>query len=550
MLQPSSSASVLGDFSQSRITLRGTSYRLHVKPDGYFINEQLLSGGEREHRVDYTLGSRRIQHYLTRLADGRIIVLPPSWDVLRKQWFHNFDIVDPQETEGGAVQVWNKSCYSCHVTREEKNFDAASNTYNTTWQDFGTSCERCHGQGAGHMLLHRETPANSSGDDITRLGGLDPARSTAVCAQCHSLRDMLTKTFAPGQNYLDSFMPILEYGQKKDHDPAYWVDGRPRRFSNDAIGFWQSACFMRGDATCLSCNANVHDPAIPANRIIREEPNALCSGCHGTLSINVANHSHHAAGSRGSECVECHMPRSVFSLKAEIRDHSMSIPDPENTLRHGIPNACGNCHRNRDATWAADRVRSWYGPDSGRKEIHRAKAFRAAGAGDKAAIPLLLSILNEASEGTLARANALGHLSRFPADERVVKALQNSLQDPDPLLRAVAAVRAVGSEGLSVALADPVRSVRVGAAFSIVNLRVQIPAGKSADALESVSREYEERASILADDGPEQFNLGGFELLRGNPAAAEKAFRASMKLDGRLPSLLPRVRMAGAEAAR
>jgi predicted CXXCH cytochrome family protein len=301
MLQPSSSASVLGDFSQPRITLRGTSYRLHVKPDGYFINEQLLSGGEREHRVDYTLGSRRIQHYLTRLADGRIIVLPPSWDVLRKQWFHNFDIVDPQETEGGAVQVWNKSCYSCHVTREEKNFDAASNTYNTTWQDFGTSCERCHGQGAGHMLLHRETPANSSGDDITRLGGLDPARSTAVCAQCHSLRDMLTKTFAPGQNYLDSFMPILEYGQKKDHDPAYWVDGRPRRFSNDAIGFWQSACFMRGDATCLSCHANVHDPAIPANRIIREEPNALCSGCHGTLSINVANHSHHAAGSRGSE---------------------------------------------------------------------------------------------------------------------------------------------------------------------------------------------------------------------------------------------------------
>ena len=43
------------------------------------------------------------------------------------------------------------------------------------------------------------------------------------------------------------------------------------------------------------------------------------------------------------------MPRTVLSIKAEIRDHSMSIPVPENTIHHGIPNACNVCHQDRDA---------------------------------------------------------------------------------------------------------------------------------------------------------------------------------------------------------
>ena len=70
--------------------------------------------------MDYTLGNRRIQHYLTTLSTGRVIVLAPSWDVLRKQWFHNFDIADPDETSEVLVQVWNKNCFSWHVSRREK----------------------------------------------------------------------------------------------------------------------------------------------------------------------------------------------------------------------------------------------------------------------------------------------------------------------------------------------------------------------------------------------------------------------------------------------
>ena len=42
-----------------------------------------------ENRVDYTLGNRRIQHYLTTRSNGEIHVLHTSWDVKRHEWFED-----------------------------------------------------------------------------------------------------------------------------------------------------------------------------------------------------------------------------------------------------------------------------------------------------------------------------------------------------------------------------------------------------------------------------------------------------------------------------
>src|SRR5471032_2504448 len=123
MVQPATATAVKGDFTRGQVQLRGALYRLRQSDGVYYITETYLTGKPIEHRIDYTLGNRRIQHYLTTLPDGRIFVLPPSWDILRKQWFHNFDIGDPDESGEVEVQLWNKDCYSCHVSQEEKNFD-------------------------------------------------------------------------------------------------------------------------------------------------------------------------------------------------------------------------------------------------------------------------------------------------------------------------------------------------------------------------------------------------------------------------------------------
>jgi hypothetical protein len=103
MGQPATPQGIKGDFSRGQVELRGSTYGLRERNGDYYITESYLTGQPQEHRVDYTLGNRRIQHYLTTLPDGRIVVLPPTWDVQRKQWFHNMDIADPDETDD--VQV-------------------------------------------------------------------------------------------------------------------------------------------------------------------------------------------------------------------------------------------------------------------------------------------------------------------------------------------------------------------------------------------------------------------------------------------------------------
>src|SRR5262245_45994827 len=79
MLQPATPTSVKGDFTRGAIQLRGLEYRLAQRDGAYYITESYLTGKAQEHRVDFTLGNRRIQHYLTKLASGRIVVLAPSW---------------------------------------------------------------------------------------------------------------------------------------------------------------------------------------------------------------------------------------------------------------------------------------------------------------------------------------------------------------------------------------------------------------------------------------------------------------------------------------
>lgn len=535
MLQAAGLKSVLGDFGQAQISLHGSPYKLRTSKGEYFVTLPAEKGTEaHEVRVDYTLGSRRIQHYLTKLDDGRIVVLAPSWDVLRKEWFHNMDIVDPEESSEQHVQVWNKNCYSCHVSREQKNFDTAHSKYDTRWQDFGTNCERCHGSGADHAKARASGTANPPAMVVPTQ--LAPTRATMVCAQCHSAREFVAEGFQPGANYFDFFLPILEYGQKMGNDPAYWPDGRTRRFSNDAMGLWQSECFLKGGATCLNCHTDVHDPQIEKNAALKPSANAICTSCHAEIGRNVAQHSRHAEGSAGAACVDCHMPRTVFSVKAEIRDHSISIPVPENTTAHGIPNACNQCHQDRDAKWATAKMDEWYGMASRAKLKNRADAFTAARAGDAASIDPLLTILRNTAQGPIARANAVGHLGRFPEDARVVDALREALADPEAIVRAVAAQRMPSRDmspavvaALTKALEDPVRSVRVGAVLSLVD-GGRAPAGP---ALERAKKEYLDRADIHIDDPATQFNAGIFSLLLNDREAAMRALKAVPRGDSK-----------------
>ncbi len=533
MIQPARAETALGDFSQSRLTLHGKPYRLRSANGVLYITESSLTGKPVEHRVDYTLGNRRIQHYLTTIDRGRIVVLPPTWDVLRREWFDNVDIIRPDAQDANPVQQWNKDCVGCHVSQQDNRYATATRTYDTTWVDFGTSCERCHGPGSAHIARSTTADATSGGTTaIVRPTRLDASTSSMVCAQCHSLRDAVAPGFRSGENYYDYFVPKLEYTPRKEQDPVYWDDGRPRRFSNDAIGLWQSRCFLKGGLTCATCH-DAHRPDVDRHPELAATNNGLCTRCHEAIGSALTEHTRHLPASTGSSCVECHMPRTVVSIKAKIRDHSMSLPAPENTVALGIPNACNECHADRPADWAVATLEKWWPGGRRAGVVERAATFAAARQARPDALPRLLAIAHDAEQGPLMQANALGYLRQYP-DAEARAALVAALTADHPLLRMVAASSLAGSGGpaaLWQALDDPRRAVRLSALVSIVNSGGRPPAAGDRARFARVSAEFVEQARMHEDDHVTQTDLGLVHLLNGDLERAAESLLISRALE-------------------
>jgi predicted CXXCH cytochrome family protein len=550
IMQRATERSVVGDFAVGKVSLRGSTYLLQHRNGNYFITEPVLRGKAWEHRVEYTLGNHRIQQYLTTLPDGRIVLLPATWDKIRKKWVHDVDIENPEEDPGAQVQVWNKTCYSCHVSQEQKNFDLQHNRYHTTWQNFGVNCERCHGPGSKHVAgatgataINAKTRAAVT-RAIVNPARLDPASSTMICAQCHSLRDIYVDEFKAGANYYNFFLPVMEYRLPASKDPAYWPDGRPRWLSNEALAFWQSECFLKGGATCVTCHSDPHTINVDRNPQLRPGNNALCTQCHTAIAANVSMHTHHAPNSSGSSCVECHMPPTVIGLQVWIRDHSISVPVPENTIRHGIPNACNLCHKDQNAERALQQMNAWYGDQSRQKLTIRADAFTEARKSNPAAIPALLQILSDPSGGPLIRANAAGYLGNFPGDPSAYDVVLHSFSDPEPLVRATAAIaikpraaqrEAVAPELVSL-LRDPITTVRMSAAIALVAMGVRQVPEEDAERFERAKQLYRARAELDSDDAQQQFAAGRFFFLSGDMDSAVAFFRGSLKLDPMIPA--------------
>ena len=544
MIQPASAASVEGDFSKSRITLRGQPFQLRVADGQYFITESNITGRPREHRVEYTLGSRRIQHYLTTIEKGRIIVLTPSWDVQRRTWFDNMEIVRPDENDQTPVQQWNKNCFGCHVSQQDNHYVPATQTYKTTWTDFGTTCERCHGPGSAHVERYRGGNRADGDRAIVRPTRLDPKTSSMICAQCHSLRDVVDSGYRAGEDYYDYFQPVLEYGPRKDSDPTYWADGRPRRFSNDALGLWQSECFLRGGATCTSCHQDPHLPDVDKNPQLGSASDGLCINCHKSIGASVSSHTRHLAGSPGSSCVECHMPRTVLSIKARIRDHSMSLPAPENTVRFAIPNACNECHADKKASWAMDTLARWWPQGRRAKLVRRAEAFTGGRAGRAEALDSLLAIARDEQAGPLVQANAIGYLSKYP-DQRALNALTLAAKATHPAVRS-AALSGLGlisgdqtlrRSTLMAALDDPARTVRMAALVGVIQMGGGPPIGDDARQFRRVSLELTARARSHEDDAAMQRDLGVILWLAGDLDPAGDALQIAMGLEADRPSV-------------
>jgi len=222
-------------------------------------------------------------------------------------------------------------------------------------------------------------------------------------------------------------------------------------------------------------------------------------------------------------------------------DHSLGVPAPENTVRFGIPNACTECHQDKDATWAVARLAEWYPNGRRSKLVAQAEAFSAGRRRDQTALTALVAIARDVGAPPLVRANALGYLRYYPGTLSET-ALAASAASEHPVMR-LTAVQGLGTPGFSSAVAVPVlthaladerRVVRVGAAVSLTNLGVSSLKGEDGRRFDEAKRDYLTRADFLADDPTALLDVGKFQLLNRDVDAAVSTLAASLRLQGTL----------------
>ncbi len=543
---------VLGDFDDAIFDHFGVTTTFFRRDGAPWVRTDGPDGEPADFEIAYVFGHRPLQQYLVALPGGRMQALGVAWDSRTaeaggQRWFHLYpDEPVPHDDElhwTAPSQNWNHMCAECHSTNLRKGYVVAEDRYETTYAEIDVSCEACHGPGSGHVAWATggAAPADRSGGLVARLGddeafdwetdpesGLprrNPPRTSRTeletCARCHSRRGAFSDDVLPGQPLLQTHRPALL------EEDLYHPDGQILDEVYVYGSFLQSRMHRAG-VTCSDC----HDPhrlGLPAS------PDRVCAGCHAVERYATPDHHHHAAGSAGASCVECHMPARTYMGVDPRRDHSFRVPRPDLTEKIGTPNACGGCHADRDTGWAAAAARGWWGDErpSGR---HFGEAIHAARRGRPGAMEALIDVATEDEVPGIARATAMVLLRDQPSP-RTVEAMRAGLVDEDPLVR----LAALG--GLSFVeadqrrqwaaslLDDPLRLVRIEAARLLADVPDELWTDDQRTAFE---RELDEliAAEMHNADRPEsRLNLGLLHLALGRSGPAEQQYIISLQLD-------------------
>jgi hypothetical protein len=264
--------------------------------------------------------------------------------------------------------TFNTSCYGCHVSQLDSNYDIVSDTYHTKWAEPGINCETCHGPCGEHIRVCKEAPKGTAPKDLMTIRGgraFTVAQNNDTCVTCHAKASPLTKGSMPGSRFFDHYdLVTLEHAD-------YYPDGRDLGENYTLTSWLMSPCVKSGQLSCLHCHTS-------SGRFRQKnDPNQACMPCHKEQVNNSTAHTFHKKDSTGNKCIACHKPTAEFA-RMRRSDHSMLPPSPTASLRYKSPNACNTCHQDETVKWADDWVRKWRKRDYQAPLIYRAGLIAAA----------------------------------------------------------------------------------------------------------------------------------------------------------------------------
>ena len=148
MTKPVAEATIVGDFRDgTKFADHDRSYTFGTKDGKPYVSVSFGGRAPETFTVDYTLGAKRYQGYLSTLPEGRIYVLPVFWHIASRRWVDWKEITPIPDGAHDIRQIWNANCFNCHATNIVQGFDVDEKKYKSTWTEMGIGCEACHGPG-------------------------------------------------------------------------------------------------------------------------------------------------------------------------------------------------------------------------------------------------------------------------------------------------------------------------------------------------------------------------------------------------------------------
>jgi predicted CXXCH cytochrome family protein len=397
---------VRGDFSGASINYRGGS-AVFEKRDGAYVMSLAKGDAKRTYRINQTIGARAFQYYVGTQVAGpepaehhfyhKDHVLPFGYWLAKKEWVPVVHIgpekpdderADPYHPPDSGVYYaeYAASCNSCHTTFPlgdlfaRRPHQVSEHAPARLHYSVGSYLKETHP--AEHAEVVRQM-AGASGPMTSPLADWEaPKYAVTLGVSCEACHLGAKEHVASGGKVRPRFFPesphlSVEAAAAPDpgrtHANLNWAcarchtGGRPTFAAG--MSTWNSVEFS--DAAKGSCYSQIrcidcHDPhtAIgPTWKVPAEREDAVCLKCHQQYKepTRRAGHTHHAPGSEGDRCLNCHMPRLNEGLSEVVRTHMIYSPTRADMIHAGQPNACNLCHTDQSIDWTLGRLKDWYG---------------------------------------------------------------------------------------------------------------------------------------------------------------------------------------------
>ncbi|HFQ62210.1 MAG TPA: hypothetical protein ENK39_07945 [Epsilonproteobacteria bacterium] len=320
----------------------------------------------------YTVGSKFKQRYMIpakingkedfRLGNYQWNVQTKKWQDFKpyKYWYHD---AYPHDNKQFPT---SNTCDGCHFT----GFMATGKRVEPA-----ISCEACHGPASNHV----KDPKSK----MFKASLSDPIRTNEVCFQCHMRnRDKRMETehkrgkdlWMDAKDYPDGYVPgkpLISYKLPAPfalgaETKEFWANGAAKKNRTQGNEYIHDRMYQHG-ITCINC----HNPHKLSNTAQKPEGNDACMKCHALGSIigphqdTLEQHTHHKADSKGSLCIECHMPKTAKHTDESpftVRSHLFSFTYPAQTKAYGMPpetNACYACHKDKTLGSLQNNLQAW-----------------------------------------------------------------------------------------------------------------------------------------------------------------------------------------------